>query len=212
MLIARTIRELNGQSCIVLNDPDTPSKRILSSRSFASTLSDINIIKQALIFHLARAHERLCTQQQLCACVHVSLYEKVSTPPYKKSHSHVIGLEYATDDLLTLSHAGLKQIDVLFKENVKYVKVAVMFSALHSRSRHINDLWQPVALTQQREKLMNTLSSMKMRFGSSCIQVGYHSPRKNWKMKQQHRSPRYTTCWKEILVIDDSHMSITQNK
>lgn len=45
VLIARTIRELKGQSCIALDDPAIPSKRILSSRSFASALSEKSIIK-----------------------------------------------------------------------------------------------------------------------------------------------------------------------
>lgn len=212
VLIGRTIRELKGQSCIGLDDPHLPSKRILASRSFASPLSDLALIKQALIFHLNRAHRRLTSQQQLCACVHVSLYEKIQFPPYKKAASHVLGLDYATDDLLILTQAVQKQINVLFKENTKYVKVGVMLSALHSKHQHIDDLWQPLALIEQRNQLMLTLSEMKKRYGSDCIQVGYHSQKTLWQMKQQHRSPRYTTCWNEIQIIDDSHMAVTQIK
>lgn len=212
VVIGRTIRELKGQSCIALDDADIPSKRILSSRSFASALNNVEIIKQAIIFHVNRAHQRLSKQQQLCAVVHVSLYEKVAQAPYKKAQSSVIGLMYATDDLMILTKSALQQIDVLFKENLKYVKVAVMFSALHSKSQHINDLWHPVDFIQQRDQLMDTLSSMKQRFGSDCIQVGYHSNQETWKMRQQNRSPSYTTRCSEILSIDDSHMAVTQIK
>jgi DNA polymerase V len=207
VLIARTIRELKGQSCIALDDPKLPAKNILSSRSFAKALSQKEIIKQAVIFHINRAHKRLTEQQQLCACIHVSLYEKIPQSPYKKSHSHAIGLEYATDDILILNKAALQQIDVLFKENKKYVKVALMFSALHPKSQHIDDLWQPLALIQQRETLMKTLYKMKQRYGSDCVQIGYHSNSTSWKMKQLHRSPRYTTCWNEMLTVDDSVFS-----
>ena len=87
-----------------------------------------------------------------------------------------------------------------------------MFSALHSKSQHINDLWHPVDFIQQRDQLMDTLSSMKQRFGSDCIQVGYHSNQETWKMRQQNRSPSYTTRYSEILSIDDSHMAVTQIK
>ncbi|MGE8540950.1 Y-family DNA polymerase [Acinetobacter sp. ANC 3813] len=201
VLIARTIRELKGQSCIALDDPDIPSKQILSSRSFAQPLTDKEIIKQAVIFHVNRAHGRLSKQQQLCAALHVSLYEKIPYPPYKKSISHAVGLEYATDDLLSLNHACLHQIDVLFKENIQYVKVSVMFSALHEKKTHTYDLWQPLAKIQQRDQLMHTLSKMKIRYGADCIQTGYSSAEQTWKMKQEHRSPRYTTCWKELLSV-----------
>ncbi|ENV33270.1 Y-family DNA polymerase [Acinetobacter gerneri] len=212
VLIGRTIRELKGQSCIALDDPDIPSKRILSSRSFASALSDKDILKQAMIFHLKRAHTRLRAQQQLCACVHVSLYEKIKTAPYKKSISYAIGLEYASDDLLNLTQVAMQQIDVLFKENIQYVKISVMFSALHPKQQHIDDLWQPIQKIEQRHKLMQTLSHAEKKFGLDCIQIGYHSSQNTWQMKQQHRSPRYTTRWSEMLCIDDSHMTVTQNK
>lgn len=59
MLTARTLRELNGQSRIVLDDLELPSLQILSSRSFSTVLSDKIIIKQAVIFHLNRTHQRL---------------------------------------------------------------------------------------------------------------------------------------------------------
>ena len=212
VLMARTIRELKGQSCIALDDPALPSKRILASRSFAKALSDISFIKQAVIFHLNRAHRRLVEQQQLCGCVHVSLYEKIQLPPYKKAFSQVMGLEYPTDDLLLLTQAAQRQIDVLFKENIQYVKVSIMFSALNLKREHIDDLWQPLVLIEQRDQLMQTLLRMKKRYGSDCIHVGYHSKETQWQMKQQYRSPRYTTHWHEMLVIDDSHLAVTQNK
>jgi len=208
IVLGRTIRELKGHSCIDLDDPTIPSKRILSSRSFASALNDIEIIKQAIIFHVNRAHQRLSKQQQLCAVLHISLYEKIPQAPYKKSRNHVIGLEYATDDLLILNKVALQQIDVLFDKNFKYVKVAVMFCALSPKHQYINDLWHPVKFIEQRDQLMNTLFKMKNRFGNDCIQVGYHSDSHAWKMRQQNRSPRYTTCWYEMLCIDDSHMTI----
>ncbi|WP_353141194.1 Y-family DNA polymerase [Acinetobacter pragensis] len=201
VLLARTIRELKGQSCIALDDPGIPSKQILSSRSFAKPLTDKEIIKQAMIFHVNRAHKRLSKQQQLCAALHITLYEKVPYPPYKKSLSHAVGLEYATDDLLTINRACLHQIDVLFKENTRYVKVAVMFSALYEKKLHTYDLWQPLDKIQQRDQLMNTLSDMKNRYGPDCIQAGFSSVQQTWKMKQEHRSPHYTTCWNELLSV-----------
>ncbi|CAB1221442.1 Y-family DNA polymerase [Acinetobacter bouvetii] len=212
VMLARTIRELKGQSCIALDDPQTPSKRILSSRSFAAALTEKNVIKQAVIFHVNQAYQRLIKQQQLCACVHVSLYEKIPNPPYKKSISYALGLEYASDDLLTLNHAALKQIDVLFKENKKYIKVEIMLSALCSKQHYMHDLWQPLERIQQRDNLMQALLKMKQRYGQDCIQIGYHSRSSAWQMKQQYRSPRYTTCWQELLTINDPAMAITQNK
>ncbi|WP_130804792.1 Y-family DNA polymerase [Acinetobacter ihumii] len=212
VVIARTVRELKGQSCISLDDPEIPSKRILASRSFSQNLNDLHQIKQALIFHLNRAHRRLMTQQQLCQCIQVFLYEKTETKPYKKAQVASIGFEYATDDLLALTQASLQQLDVLFDKNKKYIKVGIMFCGLYPRQQHIDDLWQPLQHIQQRQQLMLTLSSIKERFGSESLQVGYHSCQSQWKMKQLYRSPHYLTRWCDLPCIDDSHMAVTQNK
>jgi len=59
VVITQTIRELKGQSCIDLDNPSIPSKRILSSRSFDSASSEKSIIKQAVTFHLKIAHKML---------------------------------------------------------------------------------------------------------------------------------------------------------
>ncbi|WP_151980341.1 Y-family DNA polymerase [Acinetobacter guerrae] len=212
VIIARTIRELKGQSCISLDDPLIPSKRILASRSFSQSLNDLSQIKQALIFHLNRAHRRLLKQQQLCNCIQVFLYEKIETKPYKKACTHAVGLEYATDDLLILTKFSLQQLDVLFDKNKKYIKIGVMFCGLYPRQQHIDDLWQPIEQINERQNLMLTLSSIKNRFGNESLQVGYHSCQSQWKMKQLYRSPHYLTRWNELLCINDSHMTVTQNK
>lgn len=114
VMIARTIPELKGQSCTTFNDPVTPAKSILSSRSFATVLTKKSIIKHVVIFHVSRAHKHL-NRQQLYTCVHSPRYEKVSGPSYKNRLYYALSLEYASDDLLTLNGISLKQIDVLFK-------------------------------------------------------------------------------------------------
>jgi len=73
-LATLAIRELNGQSCIALDDPELPQQQILSSRRFPTTLCDKSIIKQAVIFHVKRVHKRLTAQGLLYAIVHVPLY------------------------------------------------------------------------------------------------------------------------------------------
>jgi DNA polymerase V len=83
VMIARTIPELKGQSCTTFNDPVTPAKSILSSRSFATVWTKKSIIKYAVIFHVIRAHKRLNWQQQLCACVHVHAMKRYLAHPIK---------------------------------------------------------------------------------------------------------------------------------
>ena len=84
-LTALAICELNGQSCIALDDPELPQRQIRSSRRFSTALCDKSIIKQAVIFHTNRANKRLTAQRLLYTTVHVLLYEKIPNPPDKKA-------------------------------------------------------------------------------------------------------------------------------
>ncbi|MBD1224830.1 DUF4113 domain-containing protein [Acinetobacter seifertii] len=43
-------------------------------------------------------------------------------------------------------------------------------------------------LIHQRQQLMETLGTVRKRFGSHYLQVGYHSRNPSWQMKQCHRS------------------------
>ncbi len=81
-MIARTIPELKGQSCTTFNDPVTPAKSILLSRSFATVLTKKSIIKHAVIFYVSRAHKRL-NRQQLYTRVHVHAMKRYLAHPIK---------------------------------------------------------------------------------------------------------------------------------
>ena len=73
-LTALSIHELNGQSCIALDDPELPQRQIRSSRRFSTALCDKSIIKQAVIFHINWTYKHLTAQRLLCAAVHVPLH------------------------------------------------------------------------------------------------------------------------------------------
>lgn len=57
-----TIHELNGQSCLSLNNPETPTQQRISSRSFVGTLNNKKMVQQAVIFHLGRARRYVSKQ------------------------------------------------------------------------------------------------------------------------------------------------------
>jgi hypothetical protein len=58
-----------------------------------------------------------------------------------------------------------------------------------------------------REKLMITLDGLNQRFGRGTVKIasagssaGLAGERRAWVMKQERRTPAYTTCWDDIQV------------
>jgi DNA polymerase V len=61
------------------------------------------------------------------------------------------------------------------------------------------------SLAQQEDKtrLMSALDSINQRFGKGTMKMasaGLEGDRRAWSMKQERRTPAYTTCWADIPV------------
>ncbi len=53
----------------------------------------------------------------------------------------------------------------------------------------------------QGTKLMLTLDKLDQRFGRGVVKISTQGAYKEWQMRQDRRSPNYTTAWNEILVV-----------
>jgi len=72
--LEKTVRELNGLSCMELEDIALPRKQITSSRSFGKYVTDIADLQQATALYVRLATEKLRAQHSLTNCLHVSLH------------------------------------------------------------------------------------------------------------------------------------------
>jgi DNA polymerase V len=48
---------------------------------------------------------------------------------------------------------------------------------------------------------MKTLDEVNIKFGQQKIKLASQDQRRVWKMKQEKRSPSYTTCLQDIMKI-----------
>jgi len=61
------------------------------------------------------------------------------------------------------------------------------------------DLLEPVALAN--DKLMLTLDSLNQRFGPGTVKVSTQGAFRDWEMRQERKSPNYTTCWDDVPAV-----------
>jgi len=57
-----------------------------------------------------------------------------------------------------------------------------------------------MAGNKQNSKLMNTVDLINKKMGRNSIHLASNGFSNVWKMRQQNKSPRYTTNWDEICV------------
>lgn len=73
VIVERTVRELNGESCLALEDAPPPKQQIVVSRSFGQRVTSIDELQQAIVTYATRAAEKLREQGSKCRHISVSV-------------------------------------------------------------------------------------------------------------------------------------------
>ena len=203
VVLERTVRELQGTSCIDLDDAPAAKKEIACTRSFGHPVTELSDLSEAVTHFGSRAAEKLrkqgSTANQVMCFVRTSPFRK--DPQY--SRSVCVPLRRPTADtgaLVTAAVAGLKAI---FRPGFNYAKAGVMLMDLQADTVSQGELDLENDETPDRGKLMTTLDDLNQKFGRGTVlmaSAGLAGERRAWVMKQERRTPAYTTCWDDIQV------------
>lgn len=215
VVLEKTVRELNGIVCHDLETQPAPKQQIACTRSFGDAVTEFGDLREAVSTFAARAAQKLRQQGSKAAQVLVF----IRTSPFRKqdaqyARSLVVPLPHPSSDTLTITEAALKGLQTLFKPGYRYAKAGVMLLELHDAAveqlcldLHTSDTDSDTPSERQRERLMQALDAVNARYGQGALQIasaGVHraeAPRPGWRMRQERRSPRYTTRWDELLVV-----------
>lgn len=63
------------------------------------------------------------------------------------------------------------------------------------------DLFSQVQISPKSVKLMRVLDSINKRMGKKSIKLASEGFKRPWKMKQENKSPCYTTKWDELIKV-----------
>ncbi|KMN49311.1 DNA polymerase [Chromobacterium violaceum] len=194
--LERTAAELNGVSCLSLEEAAQPRQQIISSRSFGEKTSDLAVLSAAVSHHIARAAEKLREQGSAARLVGVS----ARTSPFGDDPYHgytVVPLAQPSDDTLELAAAALAGLRAVYRRGLRYQKAGVVLMELSPRERRQADLFA-AAPDPRRQRLMRTLDAINRAYGHSCVKLASEALTPNWEMRQDQRSPCYTTRFDQL--------------
>lgn len=201
--LARTVRELNGISCIPLEEVAPPKQQIIASRSFGRPITRLEELREATAMHIARAAERLRQEGQAAGTIQVF----IQTNPFKTDEAQyhpglTIPLPYPTDDTAHLTKVALWGLKRIYREGYRYKKCGVMLLNLAPAGSNQGDLFaSPTPATKQRrEKLMHLLDTVNQSLGRGTLRLAAEGCDHPWKMRRERITPGYTTRWDELVV------------
>lgn len=200
VVMQKTIHELNGIVCIELEDIAPPKKQILSSRSFGVPVRDFNSLAESITLYMSRAAEKLRRQQSFAG----SVYVYIRTSPFKPddpfySNGMTIALPSPTDDTRQLVSVVLWALKQLYKPHFNYAKAGVMLSDLVPAEGVQTDLFSQMQHNSKTNNLMTTMDNINRKMGKESIKLASEGFKRPWKMRQENKSPSFTTNWKQLI-------------
>ncbi|ECB7316558.1 DNA polymerase V subunit UmuC [Salmonella enterica] len=200
VVLERTVRELNGVSCISLEEAPSPKQQIICSRSFGERITTYEALRQAICQHAERAAEKLRGERQFCR--HIAVFVKTSPFAVNEAYYGNVASEkllLPTRDTRDIISAAVKALDSIWLDGHRYAKAGVMlndFTPSGVSQLNLFDEEQPRA---QSDELMKVLDRIN-HSGKGKIWFAGRGIAPEWQMKRDMLSPAYTTRWSDIPV------------
>ncbi|WP_289392937.1 Y-family DNA polymerase [Acinetobacter baumannii] len=202
IVMARTIYELQGISCIEIEHTPPSKKQIVASRSFGGRVTELTDLKEAISMYAQDACKRLRDEGLLCGCMIAFVQSNpfdANVPFYNKSITG--SFSEPTDCALDFVKAATRMLNDIYKEGIKYKKCGVVLTCLEPKSGHTYDLLTDFEHIEKKECLMQAMDGIHSKFGKKKIGVGpCFIPNRNWSMSRDKLS-RNPFRWDELPLI-----------
>lgn len=197
----RIMRELQGVSCLALEEIPAPKKGIASAKSFGRPVESLQELEEALSTYTARAAEKLRAGRLLATNLHVF----VTTNPFSSQKpQYSAGAQTAlipsnhSPDLIA---AALRLLREIYRPNYHYKKTGIFVSGLIAESDIQPDLFDTAPESSQRiNNLDRIVDGLNRKLGRNAIRYGSMGVKQEWAMRQENRSKKFTTRWDELPV------------
>ncbi len=202
VVMEKTIRELNGVACIELEESGLAKKQIINSRSFGIPVTDIHSLTEAVSFYISRAAVKLRQQQSVAGMVHVYIHtSRYRTGKEFYSNSYTVPLANPTDDTRVLAKSALVALQEIYRSGFYYAKAGVMLTAIQPKSGFQPDMFSVEEESVKSDQLMAVMDVINGYMGRETLRLANQGFKRPWKMKQDSKSPSYTTQWSDLLTV-----------
>ena len=201
VVVERIVRELNGISCIDLEEAAPTKKQIICSRSFGERILEKRLMREAICKYVTRAAEKLRGEKRLTKSVSVF----IRTSPFSKGEPHYSNsmateLPNPTDDTRDLLEVAEVLLDRIWRPGHRYAKAGVILMDFYEQGTYQGDMFRPHEGKKKSKELMCVVDRIN-HSGLGNVFFAAQGVTPQWSMKREHLSPAYTTRWSDLKVV-----------
>jgi DNA polymerase V len=202
---ARLFRELKGFPCIDMQSERITKHMIATTRMFGNPVTTLTELEEAVATYTARAAEKLRRQHAAARGITVLIVPKQEVKGSYYRHgptkSGAVRLPIATALTNELVKAALELVRSLFEAGKTYKKAGVILSDIVPETVIQGNLFAQAPDNTKARALMEAIDNINFSMRGDILKFAASGTTRNWKMRQEMRSPRYTTRWEELPLL-----------
>ncbi|MDT0133518.1 MULTISPECIES: translesion error-prone DNA polymerase V subunit UmuC [Providencia] len=198
--LERTLRELNGEPCIELEEVRKIKQQILCSRSFGQKVLDIETMRKAVCDYAERAAEKLREEKQRCKIIGLFIQTSRHASGEDYANSINIKLEYPSSDTRDIINAAMRGLNIIWCDGYRYYKAGIILSDFTDSAVTQLDMFSTQKPFRNSDELMKTLDAIN-KSGQGKVWFASKGGDSGYKMKREMLSPAYTTNFDELRVV-----------
>lgn len=201
VLMERTVKELNGEVWLEMEDELPDAKQVMSSRSFGKRASTIEELSEAIAYHAGIAAERMRSKGLYANGVYVFIMNSPHDQAPYYANSLSVGFPAPTNATPKITRTALWLLKKIYKPGIYYQKAGVMMLDTVSGSALQNDLFGFSAKDPKSEALMRVMDRINQKYAKGTIKTAAEGKVQSWKMQRNYLSPNYTGSWADLLKV-----------
>lgn len=204
----RLWRELNNETCLNLITLPDAKQGIGTAKSFGKKLTDYSLIEEACSYYVAEVADLLRQQNSSASQIEVSIQTNYqSAQDHQYQNKILITLDSPSNSTIKLTKETLKGLKQIYKPGYRYKKVGVNLLHLVPDNEIQTNLFEIKSKSESKE-ITDVIDALNNKFGKNKVKVATVGNReKEWALIKEHRSPRFTTQWNELLTIGQKDVS-----
>ena len=198
-----TVRELRGIKRYDLASEHVAKKSIISSRTFGRPVTTYRELSEAVSTYAARAAEKLREEKEVAKLVSVSVMTNLHSKNQKRYYNTLTQeLPHQTDYTGTIIKSALEILKKIYRPGYRYKKAYVSLHELEKKNLEQQHLFYSQEKRNKENRTMKAIDLINFEFGSGTIEFASQGTKPGWKGNAAKRTPRYTTKWEELPVVE----------
>jgi DNA polymerase V len=200
IVLERTVRELNGEACIALDEAPAAKQQIICSRTFGTRVTRYQDLREAISDYATRAAEKLREEHRYTRVVSIYLRTNPhSDRDLQYSNSASVALPMPTADSRDIIAASQELLRSIYRDGYRYMKAGVVLHDFFEAGVYQGNLFNPSSERPHARALMKTLDQIN-HSGHGRLFFAGQGIHRDWAMQRAYLSPRYTTSWQDLPI------------